>query len=122
MDYWRRDDYKDKVPFEKRREETMRIMGKYPGRLPVLVQRHRLSKTAPEMKNKKFLVPKDLNVGHLCYIIRRRMKLNSSEALFLSINGKFPVVSKVISELYEEEKEKDLFLYVYYQTENTFGY
>ena len=60
-------------------------------------------------------------LGQFVYIIRKRIKLDSSKALFVMINNNLFTTSHPMSELYENEKEEDGFLYVVYSSENTFG-
>jgi GABA(A) receptor-associated protein len=109
-----------KVPFEKRRNDAKRIMEKYNDRIPVIVN---LGKNTdlPPLDKSKYLVPKDLTFGQLLYVIRTRMKLNPSKALFIFIKNRIPPTSAKIIEIYEEYKELDGFLYCTVNGENTFG-
>jgi GABA(A) receptor-associated protein len=67
------------------------------------------------------LVPNDLTVGQFQFVIRKRIKLDSQKALFIFINGKLPITSELLKNVYEKEKDDDGFLYVGYAGENTFG-
>ena len=108
--------------FKEREKESKRIKEKYPDRIPVIVEKNNNSKTLPDLEKIKYLVPNDITIGQLCYIIRRRLSLPAEVALFLFINNSLlPASSDLVGQLYESNKNKDGFLYVYYCSENTFG-
>jgi GTP pyrophosphokinase len=70
----------------------------------------------------KFLIPGDLTMGQVIYIIRKRIKLNDSESVFLFVNDSIlPPTSSTISSIYESNKDEDGFLYISYCNENVFG-
>ena len=62
-----------------------------------------------------------LNLSQFIYTIRKRIKLEASEALFFFIDNTVPKNSAPIGELYNLHKDKDGFLYITYNSENTFG-
>ena len=57
----------------------------------------------------------------LIFIIKKRIKIKDSEAIFIYINDKLPPSSSYISDIYNSERDEDGFLYINYSTENTFG-
>ena len=109
-----------KLPLEKRREESNRILAKYPDRIPVIVEKHQNSKIS-NIDKCKFLVPTDLTVGQFVYVVRKRIKLEPEKAIFLFIKDSLPPTSQLMSAIYEEHKGDDGFLWVSYAGENTFG-
>ena len=98
--------FKKKLTFEKRKQESTNISKKYPGRIPIIVQKHR-DCILPEVDKCKYLVPKDMSMGQFLFVIRKRIKLEPSHALFITINCKLPTASKTIGEIYSEEKDEE---------------
>ena len=113
-------EYKKEHSLEKRSEESKKIRIKYPDRIPVIVQRAEGS-DIEDIDKKKYLVPGDLTMGQFQYVIRKRIKLDSSKALFIFVNNVLPTTSNLISDVYHHKQNEDGFLYVVYSGENTFG-
>jgi GABA(A) receptor-associated protein len=106
--------------FEKRETEARRIRDKYPGRVPIIVEKD--SKGAvPNIDKNKYLVPGELTVGQFLHIIRTRIKLSPEQAIFIFVNNTIPPSSRLISEVYEQYRDDDGFLYFLYSGENCFG-
>lgn len=105
------------------KEEAIRVRTKYPDRIPVIVNRSKSAGSeVPFIDKHKFLVPADLTMGQLQYVIRKRLTLTPEKALFLFVNNAAAPTSSLVSTIYEENKDQDtLFLYVTYAMENTFG-
>jgi GABA(A) receptor-associated protein len=105
------------------KEEALRVLTKYPDRIPIIV--HRSSSAGlevPQIDKHKFLVPSDLTMGQFQYVIRKRLTLSPEKALFLFINNAIVPTGSIISAVYDEYQDEDtLFLYVTYAMENTFG-
>ena len=102
------------------KKESQRILNKYHDRVPIIVNKEKIS-LLPDLKKNKYLVPKDMVLSQFIFIIRKNLTLSSSEALFITINNKLCPSNKKINDLYEEEKHEDGFLYIIYSSENTFG-
>lgn len=109
-----------KHSLEKRKEESQKILLKYPDKIPVIIERAN-HKGTPDINKNKFLVPSDLTLGQFLAIIRKRIDLNEQESIFLFINKILPPTSEVMYKLYNQHKHEDNFLYFKYCTENTFG-
>ena len=60
-------------------------------------------------------------MSQFIFTVRRRIKLEPSEAIFLTVNGSLMSGGSLISDVYESKKDKDGFLYMIYSSENTFG-
>lgn len=111
--------FKKEHDFHKRKREASRILAKYPDRVPIICER--ANKSIVDIDKHKYLVPRDLTVGQFVYIIRKRIKLEPEKAIFCFINNRLPPTSALISEVYERCKDDDLFLYITYSGEHTFG-
>ena len=91
------------------------IINKFPNKIPVLV-RDSNSKT-----QLKLLVPKNMFISQIIYIIRKKIKLNEHEAIYILVNNKMPPGTSRINEIYNTHRDSDGLLYITYTKENTFG-
>lgn len=115
--------FKKNNAFEKRIVESKRIKIKYPDKIPVIIEKNNTEKDIPDIDKNKYLVPLDLTLGQFIFIIRKRIKLNSSKGLFLFISDKkiLAPTTKSFNDLYTNHLDKDGYLYLTYSSENTFG-
>ena len=58
--------FKNSNNFMKRKEESERILVKYPTRIPIIVERY--NKSVPDIDRKKYLVPDDLSLTNFLYV------------------------------------------------------
>lgn len=120
MILFNKNSYKDKNSFEQRSKDTLYILQKFPDRKPVIIEKYYNSILTDIDKN-KYLIPIDMTVGQLIYVIRKRIKLEPHKAIFIFINNITPCITSTIQELYDKYKEEDNFLYIVYQEESVFG-
>ena len=115
--------FKNEYTFEKRVEESKRILDLYPDRIPTIVETPKSSDMKINGKEKsKFLFPRSYDIGKtLCAIRKRIQNLNESQALFLLVNNQMYGNACELSTVYDEHKDKDGFLYIVISLENTFG-
>lgn len=74
------------------------------------------------LDKRKFLVPQELTMSQFVCIIRNRMKIGPSKALFLLVNNRSMIsLSRTIAEIYAEHRSLDGFLYVTYASQEVFG-
>ena len=76
--------FKQDFTFERRNKESSSILGKYPERVPVIIERSENSKHLTLIDKNKFLVPKELKMSQLLWVIRKRMNIRREQAVFLS--------------------------------------
>lgn len=114
-------EFQKKHSFEKRVEESKRILNKYPDKIPIIVSKEGKSKLT-KIDKCKYLAPNDLTLGQFAMIIRKRIELKESEALFFfTEKSSIPTTSASLTELYNLHKNEDGFLYIFYCGENVFG-
>jgi GABA(A) receptor-associated protein len=112
--------FKNSLSLAERKHQACRIREKYPNRIPVICEKAANS-DVPDVDKKKYLVPHDLSVGQFLYVIRKRIQLPSSMAIYLFVNNTIPPTSLMMLMLYEQHADEDGFLYMSYSGENTFG-
>ena len=113
-------EFKDEFKLEERYDESIKIMKKYPSRIPIIVEKSDKC-NFQDIDKRKYLVPKDLNINQFTFIIRKRINLDPSQAIFIMIDNTLCPSNTTVGEVYEDKHDKDGFLYVTYSSENTFG-
>lgn len=109
--------------FDNRVKQFELINKRFNDKLPVIID----FSTEIQINNcynqlyRKFLVPKDINLGEFMYSIRKTMKLQPEYGIFLFINNKLLNNISLLSEIYKEHKNEDGFLYVDLKSESTMG-
>ena len=101
------------------KEAAEKLQAKYPDRVPVVITGMDSKIT---LNKKKYLVPLDLTVGQLVYIIRKNVKdLQPSEAIFIFISDKkiLPPTSALVKSIYDDYAS-DGFIKIDIALENTF--
>ena len=111
--------YKEDYTLEQRKEESNKILERYPDRIPIICET--LDKNAPKLDKKKFLVPCDLTMGQFMFILRKRIKLKQEEAIYLFVNNSICPSASLMSSIYDQNMDEDGFLYIKYNGESTFG-
>ena len=108
--------------FEERKAEAEKILSKYPDRIPCIVERAESSKNSiPLIDKKKYLVPDDLTFGQFIFTVRKRIKLNPEQAIFLYVNNVLPPVTMTMAQIYEEHKDPSGFVMMVYAAESSYG-
>ena len=115
--------FKEKYTVKQRSAESSRVLQKYPCRIPVICERCSQGFSAlPKDSKCKFLIPDDMTLGAFLVVVRRRLELNESQAIFLYVGHKLLIpVSTNFRQIYDQHKDEDNFVYVSYASENVFG-
>jgi len=102
--------------FEKRSDECNKILTKYPDRIPIIVSPNK----DIEIDRHKYLVPGDISFQQFSHIIRKRINLKSTEALFYYIGEEkvMPRFTDTMNQLYSKYKSKDGYLVLVICKEN----
>ena len=114
-------DFQKKHAYPSRLEQSTTIRNKFPERVPIIIERAKDSKLAAHDKI-RFLVPSELTVSQLLFVIRKRIKLENTESLFIiSEDGTLVPANFTMEQMYYRYKNPDGFLYLNYMGENVFG-
>ena len=111
-------EFQKKYSFEQRKSEACKILQKFPDRLPIIVS------TDPKefkLDKHKYLVPRDLTLGQFIYVLRHRIKIDSTKSIFIFCMKSLPPISSNIADIYDRNVDNDGFLYFEVRGENTFG-
>lgn len=115
-------DFKSRTSLSARIAESERIRQRFPGRVPVIVEKASRAADVPALHKCKFLAPDHMNIGQFIYVIRKNLSLPPEKALFLFVGDILPTTATLMSELYAYHKDQyDGFLYIKYSSESTFG-
>jgi GABA(A) receptor-associated protein len=97
------------------------LMANHPTRVPVLIEKGRGS-TVGDLDRHKYLLEKDMTMGHVVCLIRSRIKIRPEQAIFIFVdNGILPPNASHVGQIYEAYKSGDGMLRITYRSENTFG-
>lgn len=114
--------FKTNYAFERREQESSKILTKYPDKIPVIVQRSERCKSIEDISKNKFLVPGDLTLAQFVYVIKKRISVGPEQSIYIFLNDKtLAAATYSLSQLYNEFRDEDGFLYLDYAGENTFG-
>ena len=113
----------EKYTLAERFRECNNIIKKYPDKIPIICEKNIRDKDTIDIDKHKFLVSRDINIGQFVYVIRTRLRLPPSAALFLFVGDYYTILpnSTPIIDAYDQFKNSDGFLYLTYSKENVFG-
>ncbi len=115
--------FREAFSFEERKTHSSDIKVKYPDRIPIVMQRSVNDRILGDMDKIKYLVPGDITITEFMAILRRRLNVNSTVAIYLYNPDNKVILSGTnsINELYTKYGNEDGFLYIEYCGEATFG-
>ena len=116
--------YKKENNIIKRIYKSNKKLSNYPNKIPLILQKYENDKILPDLPTKQFLVPTDITLSHLMFIIRKQFQnyLDPTIAIYLfSEKGNILCSSDLISKIYDLHMDEDRLLYLFYSGENTFG-
>jgi GABA(A) receptor-associated protein len=102
-------------------EESKRVLEKYPDKIPIVVNKSEKCKELTDLEKNKYIVPNDMTVGQFIYVVRKKIKLNSGQALFFFCNNLLIPNTANLQDIYNKNKCENGFLYIEYSSESTFG-
>lgn len=91
------------------------LMNQYPDRIPVVIL------TNLKLEKSKFLVPKNLRLSEFMIVLKKKIKSDYQDTLFVMANNKILNTTWSLNEIYNEHKRSDNYLYLQVEKEATFG-
>ncbi|CAB1455055.1 unnamed protein product [Pleuronectes platessa] len=114
--------FKQRRCLETRKDEVSSIRSKFPNKLPVIVERYIREKSLPLLDKTKFLVPFELTLGQFLCLLRNKIDLESTQALFLLVAERsMSSMSSSMGDVYSRHSDTDGFLYITYASQEVFG-
>jgi len=117
-------EFQKRYNFAERAEESRRVREKYPTKIPIICELHAKDtnyKNHGVLDKSKYLVSEELTLAQFMQVIRKKISMDQSVAIFLFIKGRMYPSSTPMNNLYNQCKDLDGFLYVHYGFENVFG-
>ncbi|XP_041931007.1 microtubule-associated proteins 1A/1B light chain 3C isoform X2 [Alosa alosa] len=88
----------------------------------VIVERYFREKQFPLLDKSKFLVPFELTMGQFISLLRSKIDLDSTQALYLLVSEKhMTCMTASMGEVYSQYRDQDGFLYMTYASQDMFG-
>jgi GABA(A) receptor-associated protein len=102
--------------------EAQRVMAKYPNKIPVVVEKAPGAQaTLPDLPRWKYVVPRDLTMGQMMFLLRSHMSLAPEVAIFLFVGNTLPTSTTTVLEMWSRYQEADGALHIVYSGESAFG-
>lgn len=118
-----RKSFSDTYTLEQRQKMACEQRAKYTDRTPIIVERAHTEQRLPRLDKERFIVPIDLTMGQLEHVIRRRLQLTPTTAIFISTRNNVMIPNtEPISRIDDQFQDPDDgFVYLTYRGEETFG-
>ena len=116
--------FKKEFNKKERLQNSNKLIEKNKGQIPVICEKDEKSNMKALLKT-KYLIKKEITVDQFIGTLRRKLQLESTEALFLLANcqnNKYAIVgTDTIGSIYDKYKDDDGFLYIIYSNEKVWG-
>ncbi|XP_078493935.1 microtubule-associated protein 1 light chain 3 gamma-like [Ciona intestinalis] len=114
--------FKETKSLATRKAEVHSIRDKFPTKIPIIVERYKKEKYLPFLDKTKYLVPQEMTMSQFATIIRNRMSVGSSQAVYLTVDSRhMPGMALTMAEIYNDNLDEDGFLYMTYASQEMFG-
>ena len=115
-------EFKHEFPdFERRKGESSRLLARYPGKIPVIVEPVK-NDPVLELGHNKFLVPTHYSFHELLFQVRKRFNVPAMTAVYVLVgNQQMPTMARILKDIYSEYADPDGFLYIQCSTEQVWG-
>ena len=102
---------KKKIQFRKKTRRIKENTRKYENKIPLIVEPAK-SCTLNRIDKCKFLVPDTMTVAQFLFVLRRRVKLSETDALFLFVDKSLPPTTTIFGALYNEKNDDGFFIFI----------
>jgi len=107
---------------QERIEHSARLLKKYPDRIPLIIEKSK----HVTLDNYKYLLPNTITASTFMNIIKKKINIAYTQALFTFIksNNEYVLIpmNETMDIVYDLYKQDDGFLYIRFGIENTFGF
>lgn len=115
-------EFKREHSLEDRKTASARMIAEYPNGIPIIVERAMTN--IAKLSERQYMVLGALTMSQVAHdVVRRDLSENITpeQSLFLFVNDLIPPTTSLISQLYEEHRDEDGFLYIAYSKKNSLG-
>ena len=113
-------DFKQNSSEKDRSVQSYRVLSQYSHKkFPIIIDRGNIH--SPMIDKHKYIIDGEMRISEIFCILRSKLNLASSDAIFIFIDNTIPRMTSTIKEIYNQKKDSDGFLYITYSLENTFG-
>ena len=116
------EDYKTKNTLEERKKMFLELQAEHKNRIPVIVEFYKKDKKYFKVSNNerffKFLMDKYITISQFIFLLRRKIKAEEDNDIFLLCKSILLPMEITIERVYNKYKDEDGFLYLEY----TFGH
>lgn len=110
--------FQNDFTLEERTKEAKKMRSIYPDKIPIFIESRG---NIPQVDQYKYLIPEDFTVSQLLCFIRNKFTLTPEIGIYLLVDNKIPSSNQLMSQVDQQYRSADFFLYVCVCGENTFG-
>jgi GABA(A) receptor-associated protein len=100
--------------------EIQRLLAKYPDKIPIFLDI--APRSSVVLDKHKYLVPREYTLGQFMYMLRKRIKLPATKAIFLFIGSTILCSSETMESIHIKYKDSNGSVNITVSEENTFGF
>ena len=115
--------FKKNNPFQERKNQCQIILKQYKDKIPVICEKDPACKLEA-LEKTKYLIDERFTVQNFINLIRNKLKLLDSQALFIFFGDKKPTLAtgdRYMRDAYENYKDSDGYLYAIYSSQEVWG-
>lgn len=102
-------------------KKLQKLQMQNPKKIPTIFESKKFSKKTDNIKTFKFLLSPKMKLQKIALKIRKRINLKKDKSLFFYSNNKILKMDDNFQNLYDQFKDNDGFLYVFFDTVKSFG-